>query len=194
MVLRRRIRPLISPHPIPIPTAIQMHHQMTRATAVPVVARPPRPVITGGIPPAVGEMTVGHHLHRPVTVGTRCRHAGAITAGRHRHYLVLAGTMIDATTAAAVMAEIVASRRPSDIVIVSAATRSRGLLHLVDAMSVTVTVLCFIERIGTGMVLVITTAEGTIRGTDIGIADGDEGVHSSRLSIFLVRLVPLSKI
>jgi hypothetical protein len=166
---------------------------MTRATVVPIVAPPPRPVITGGIPPAVGEMTVGHHLHRPVTVGIRRRrrHAGAMTAGRHRHHLVHAGTTIDATTPAAVMAEIAGTRRPSDIVIVSAATRSRGLLHLVDATSVTVSVLRLVERIGTGtrIVLVIMTAKGTIRGTGIGIADGDEGIHSSRLSTLLVYLV-----
>ena len=45
-------------------------HQMTLATAAPVIARYRRPVIVGGIRLAVGEMTVGHHLHHAALVGT----------------------------------------------------------------------------------------------------------------------------
>jgi len=93
--------------------------------------------------------------------------------------------MIDVTTAVVVMAETVASR-PGDIVSVSAATRFRGL-RLVGATSVIVSVLRLVERIGigtgTGTVLVITIAEGAIRGTDIGIA-GDEGIRSSEVIYF----------
>jgi hypothetical protein len=166
-----------------------MRHPMTNATAAPVVARRPRPVATGWIPPAAGEMTVGHHLRRPVTVGTRRPYdASATTVGRHRRrrHPALAGTMIDATTAAVVMAETVASR-PGNIVSVSAATRFRGL-RLVGATSVIVSVLRLVERIGigtgTGIVLVITIAEGTIRGTDIGIAGGDEGIRSFEVIYF----------
>jgi hypothetical protein len=163
-----------------MPTAILTHNQMIHATAAPVVARRPRPVATRWILPAAGGMTVGHHLRRPVILGNRPHGAGATTVGRHRHRLALARTMIDATTAAVVMAETVASR-PGDIVSVSAVSRFRGL-RLMGATSVIASVLRLVERIGIGtgtaIVLVITIAEGTIRGTDTGIAGGDEGNRS----------------
>jgi hypothetical protein len=94
--------------------------------------------------------------------------------------------MIDASTAAVVMTGTVASR-PGDIVSVSAATRFRGL-RLVGATSVIASVLRLVERIGigtgTGIVLVITIAEGTIRGTNIAIAGGDEGIRSFEIIYF----------
>ena len=45
--------------------------QMTLATAGLVIARCHRPVILGGIRPAVGEMTVDHHHHFTALVETR---------------------------------------------------------------------------------------------------------------------------
>ena len=82
---RTRAHPLTSPRPIPIANLI---HQMTLATATPIVVRRSRAVNTGGISPAADQMTIGRHLLRPVTVGTR--HA----VGPH---LALAETMTDAT-------------------------------------------------------------------------------------------------
>jgi hypothetical protein len=44
---------------------------MTLTTAAPVVARHHLPIILGGIRPAMGEMTVDHHLYHDALVGTR---------------------------------------------------------------------------------------------------------------------------
>lgn len=153
--------------------------RMILVTVTLVVARRPRLVIMGGIRPVVGEMPVGHHLHRPVPVGTR-RVAGAMTA-EHPRRLTLVGTItIDKTTAAAVMVEIVVSPPRG---IVGAATRFRGL-HLVGATSVAVRVRVHVhprvrrhvERAyETGTVLVITTAEEMIHETNTGIAGADAG-------------------
>lgn len=76
---------------------------------------------SGGISPAADEMTVGRHLLRSVTIGTR-HAADAMIVGPH---LALAGTTIDATTDEAVLAVIVASHTPAWR-IVGATTRSRG--------------------------------------------------------------------
>jgi len=62
---------------------------------------------TGGILPAVDEMTARRHLHRPVTVRTR-HAADAMIAGPHRD-LALAETTIDASSTEVVKAVIVAS-------------------------------------------------------------------------------------
>jgi len=70
--------------------------QMTLVTGARIVVRRPRRVNTGGIPLVAVEMTVGRHLHRPVTVVTR-HDADAMTAGPRRH-LTLANTTIDAPT------------------------------------------------------------------------------------------------
>jgi len=128
-------------------------------------------------------MTVGRHLHRPVTVVTR-HDADAMTAGPRRH-LALADTTIDAPTVEVVTGVIVASHHPPPGGIVGAATRSRGR-HLVR-----VRVLRHAEIThGTGTVLVITTAEEMIRGTYTGIAGVDEGVYSLGASTLRVRVVP----
>ena len=169
-----------------MPTANRMR-QMTLATAARIVVRRPRPVNTGGIHPAVDEMTVERHLHHLVTVGTR-HGADATIAGRRLH-LALAETTIDGMTVEVVTAVIVASRRPLlPGGIVGAATRSRGP-HLVR-----VRVLRHTERThgtGTGTVLVITTAEEMIHGTGTGIAavDEDEDLYSWRVSALRVRVM-----
>jgi hypothetical protein len=94
-------------------------------------------------------------------------------AGRHLH-LGLAETTIDGTTVEMVTAAaIIASRHPPPGVIVGAATRSRGR-HLDRVRA-----LRYAERAhGTGTVLVITTAEEIIHGTDTGIAGVHEGFKS----------------
>jgi len=141
---------------------------MTLATAAPIVVRRPRPVNTGGVPPAADEMTVGHYLHRPVTADSR-HVTDAMIAGRHRH-LALAEPMVEVVTAV-----FVASLTPPGG-IVGAASRSRGR-HLVS-------ILRHAERAhGTGTVLAITTAEDVIHGTDTEIAGVDEDVFSLRVSM-----------
>src|SRR5712691_952482 len=119
-VHRTRTRPPTFLRPIPITNRIR---QVALATAARIVVRRPRPVNTGGIPPAADEMPVGRHLHRLASVGTR-HAADAMTAGPHRH-LALAETTIDGTTVEVVTAVIVA-RRPPPGGTVAAATRSRG--------------------------------------------------------------------
>ena len=143
--------------------------QLTLATAARIVARRPRPVNTGGIPLVADEMTVGRRLHRLVTVGSH--HGGdAMTAGLHLH-LGLAETTIDAPTVEVVTGVIVASHHPPPGGIAGAATRYRGR-HLVS-----VRVLRHAERAhGTGTVLVITTAEEMVHGTDTGTAGVDENM------------------
>jgi hypothetical protein len=99
-------------------------------------------------------------------------------AGPQLH-LALAETTIDGTTLEMLTAVIVASRPPPGG-IVGAATRSRGR-HLASVTIVIVSALRHDERAhgtGTGTVLVITIAEGTIHGTDTGIAGVDEDVYS----------------
>jgi len=157
--------------------------RMTLATSARVVVRRPRPVNTGGIPLDADEMTVGRHLRRPVTVGTR-HGADAMIAGRRRH-LALAETTIDAPTVGVVTGVIVASHHPHPLPggIVGAATRFRGR-HLVR-----VRVLRHAERAhGTGTVLVITIAGGMIHGTGTGIAGVDEDVYH-REYLIVVRVV-----
>ena len=157
--------------------------QMTLVTGARIVVRRPRRVNTGGIPLVAVEMTVGRRLHRPVTVVTRYG-ADAMTAGPHLH-LGLAETTIDAPTVEVVTGVIAASHHPPPGGIVGAATRSRGR-HLVR-----VRVLRHAERAhGTETVLVITTAEEMIHGTDIGIVGVDEDVYSSGVSTLHVRVVP----
>ena len=57
-------------------------------------------------------------------------------------------------------------------------------------MNVNVSVFCHAGRAHrTGTVLVITTAEEMIHGTDTGIAGVDEDVYSSRVSTLRVRVV-----
>ena len=77
---RIRIRPQTSHRQIP--TANPMR-QMALATAALPVARHHRPVTLGGTHhPAVGEMTVGHRLHRAALVGTH-RAVGEMTVVHH---------------------------------------------------------------------------------------------------------------
>ena len=136
------------------------------------------PVNTDGIPPGADEVTVGRHLHHPITVATR-HGADVMTAGRHLH-LALAETTVEV-----VMGVIVAGHHPPPGGIVGAATRSRGRHH------VRVRVLRHAERThGTGTVLVITTAEEMIHETGTGIADVDEDVYSLEGSPLRVRVVP----
>jgi len=165
-VHRKRIHPPLTVLR-PIPTA----NPMTLVTAALVVVRRLHPVVPGGIRPAVGEMTVGHHLHlhHPVPVGTR-RYVGATTVGRPLH-LVLAGSMIDVTTTAGVMAGVAMSPLRG---IVAAQSRFRGP-HPVVAMTTTAHVRHRVET-APGTVLVTTTAEEMIRGRDIGIAGADANV------------------
>jgi hypothetical protein len=164
-----------------MPTANRMR-QMTLATAARIVVRRPRPVNISGILPAAGEMTVGRHLRRLVTAGTR-HAADVMIAGRHLH-LGLAETTIARSTVEVVMAVFVASRHPPPPGgIVGAATRSRGR-HLVR-------VLRHAERAyGTGSVPVITTAEEMIHGTGTEIAGVDEDVYSSEVSLNVSALCP----
>ena len=141
--------------------------QMTLATGARIVVRRPCLVNTGVIPLVADEMTVGRRLHRLVTIGT---HHGAdvMIAGRHLH-LALAETTIGAPTVEAVTGVIVASHRPPPGGIVGAVTRSRG------RNLVRVRVLRHTERAhGTGTVLVITTAEEMVPGTDTGTAGVNE--------------------
>jgi len=157
--------------------------QMTLATAAHIVVHQPRRVNTGRIPLVADEMTVGRRLHRLVTVVTR-HGADAMTAGPHLH-LGLAETTIDGPTVEVVTGVIVASHHPPPGGLVGAATRSRGR-HLVR-----VRVLRHAERAhGTGTVLVITTAEEMIHGTDTGIVGVDEDVYSSGVSTLRVRVMP----
>jgi len=175
MTHRIRIHPLISPRPIRI--AVLMRRQNTLATANPVVARPPRPVITGGIRLAAGEMTAGHRLHHLAPLETH-RAANAMTAGRHPH-LALGGAMIDVVTAAAVMAEIVMS--PPHGIIGAVATRFRGVPLVGGATSVNVSVRRRVEttrETGTGTVLVNTTVDEMTHGTNTGIAGADTNDHA----------------
>jgi len=136
------------------------------------------PVNTDGIPPGADEMTVGRHLHRPITVVTR-HGVDAMTAGRHLH-LALAETTVEV-----VMGVIVAGHHPPPGGIVGTATRSQGH-HLVR-----VRVLRHAERAHeTGTVLVIMTAEGMIHGTNTGIAGVDEDVYPLGISTLRVLVVP----
>ena len=59
-------------------------HQITLATGACIVICQPHPINTGGIPLVADEVTVGRHLHRLITVGTR-HGADAMTASPHRH-------------------------------------------------------------------------------------------------------------
>jgi len=127
-------------------------------------------------------MTVGRHPHRLVTVVTR-HDADTMTAGPHLH-LGLAETTIDVLTVEVVTVVIVASHHPPPGGLVGATTRSRGR-HLVR-----VRVLRHAERAhGTETVLVITTAEEMIHGTDTGIVGVDEDVYSLGVSTLRVRVV-----
>jgi len=156
---------------------------MTLATGARIVVRRPRRVNTGGIPLVADEVTVGRHLHRPVTVVTR-HDADAMTAGPRRH-LAFADTTIDAPTVEVVTGVIAASHHPPLGGIVGAASRYRER-HLIR-----VRVLRNAERAhGTETVLVITTAEEMIHGTDTGTAGVDEDVYSSGVSTLRVRVVP----
>ena len=134
---------------------------MALTTAARIVAHRPVPVNTGRIHPAADEMTVGRHLHRPVTARTR-HGADTMIAGRYLH-LALAET----TTVEVVTAVLVASHHlPPPGSIAGAAIRSRGR-HLVI-----VGVLRHAERThGTETVLVYTIAEELIHETDTGSRD-----------------------
>jgi len=80
--------------------------QITLTTGAHIVVRQPHPINTGGIPLVADEVTVGRHLHRLVTVGTR-HGADAMTASLHRH-LSLAETTIGPHTV-----EVVTDRHES---------------------------------------------------------------------------------
>ena len=141
--------------------------QLTPATGARIVVCRPRRVNTGGIPLVADEMTVGRRLPHLVTVGTH-HGADAMTAGRHLH-LALAETSIDGMTVELFTAVIVASHHPPPGGLVVAVTRSRGR-HLASAR-----VLCHAERAHrTGTVLVTTTIEEMVHGTDIGTVGVDE--------------------
>jgi hypothetical protein len=181
-VHRKRIRPLTLHRQIP---TVILTSRMTLATVALVVACRHRPVIQGGIRPAVGEMTVGRHHHHAALVGTR-RAAGAMTAGRRRRHLALAGMTIDVMRIAAVMVEIVASPPPRGIV--GAATRFRGLHRFLGGVtSASASVRRRVGKAhesgtvtGTGRgrgLLVITIAGEMIHGRNTGIAGADTNVH-----------------
>jgi len=156
--------------------------QIVLATSARIAVRRPRPVDAGRILLIADEMTVGRHPHRLVTVVTR-HDADTMTASLHRH-LSLAETTIDAPTVEVVTVVIVASHHPLLGGIVGAATRSRGR-HLVR-----VRVLRHAERAHeTGTILVITTGEEIIHGTDTGIVGVDEDVYSLGVSTSGVRVV-----
>jgi hypothetical protein len=139
----------------------------------------------GRIPYAAGETTVGCQIHHPATVGTR-HGAGAMIAGPHRR-VSLAETPIYATTVE-VLTAVIAARQPLLGGIAGAATRPRGR-HLV---SVRVPRSNAVRAHGTGAVLVITTAEEMIDGTDTGIAAVGENVWSLGVSFTHPRRVLLS--
>ena len=147
---------------------------MILATGSRIVVRRPRRINTGETPLVADEMTVGRRLHRLLTAGTR-HAADAMTAGPHR-YLGLAEMTIDGTTLKVVTGVIVANRHPSPGGIVGAATRFRGR-HLVSVLRHT-------ERADrTRTVLVITTAEDMIHGTDTGITAVGEYVYHRLLYV-----------
>ena len=112
-------------------------------------------------------MTVGRYLHHLVIVGTHHR-ADAMTAGRHLH-LALTETSINGMTVEVFTAVIVASHHPLPGGIVVTVTRSQGR-HRTSAR-----VLRHAERAhGTGTILVTTTTEEMVHGTDIGTVSVDE--------------------
>jgi len=125
------------------------------------------------------------HLHRLATVGTH-HVADAMIAGRHLH-LAPAETTIEVVTV------VIVASRPSPGGVVGAATRSRGrLLASLSVTNVTVSVLRHGERAhgtGAGTVLVITTAEEMIQGTDTMFPCVDEDVYSLGVSTCRVRVV-----
>ena len=140
--------------------------------------------------PRRGQGDVGRHLHRPVTAGTR-HGADAMIAGPRRH-LTLAETTIGALVVEVVTGVFVASYHPPPGGIVGAATRSRGrLLASLSVTNVIVSVLRHGERAhgtGAGTVLVITTAEEMIQGTDTRIPGVDEDVYSFKLGVSTCRV------
>ena len=149
---------------------------MTFATPARIVVRGPRPVNTGGIRTVADEVTVGRRLHGLVTVGTR-HGADAMIAGPHRHLGLAEGT-IDGTTIEVVTAVIVASHPPPGG-FVGLATRSRGLVSVLHAKRAHVT----------RTILMITTAEEMIHGTDTGITGVDEDMYSLGVSTLRVRVI-----
>ena len=80
-VHQTRTHPLTSLRPILIANPI---HQMTLATAAPILVGQSRAVNTGRVSPAADKMTVGRHLHPPSPSGLATPQTPMI-AGPHRH-------------------------------------------------------------------------------------------------------------
>ena len=154
-----QIRPLTSPLPMRIPTLTPTRRTSLATVTAAAILRLHRVALIGILPVVVARIA-GHHLPRPVLVGTS-RVASAMTAAHHRH-LAPGGMTTEWTTGVAIMAESV-----------GVVSRIRGP-PLVGATTARVSVR---RRHGracwTATATAITTAEETTHGTDTGIAGVD---------------------